>query len=122
MTDTSGRECATLAMVRYTMTRKERDTIYHTHRWRVLQQQVMAMDNYECQICKQRGRHSRGQIVHHRFHVEDFPEFAFSVYVERDGGNTERNLITVCRSCHENVCHPERLCHKRAEPITEERW
>jgi hypothetical protein len=38
-------------------------------------------------------------------------------------GAEVRNLITVCRECHETVCHPEKTwTAERKEPVTEERW
>lgn len=103
------------------MTTQERDSFYHTYAWEQLRDQVLEMDNYECQICKAKGKHSRGKIVHHQFHLDEFPEYAMDVNVEQDG-KVKRNLLTVCRSCHENVCHPERLRKNKSVPLTEERW
>jgi hypothetical protein len=62
-------------------------------------------------------------IVHHVQHLEDHPELALAdVYTDAHGVEL-RQLVSVCRDCHETVCHPERL--RRTEPgapPTVERW
>jgi len=81
---------------------------------------VLKMDNYECQICKARGKYSRGEIVHHVKHLRERPDLALSMY---DPATGARQLITVCKRCHEEA-HPESLrqCQAAAPPITPERW
>lgn len=93
-------------------------TFYQTKAWLRKRQEVLALDHYECQECKKRGRHTRAEIVHHVYHLDEYPEYALDIWV-----GPQRNLLSVCRDCHENVCHPERLRHlKKDEPITKERW
>ena len=93
---------------------------YWWPQWQETREAVLKMDNYECQICKARGRYSRGSIVHHVKHLRERPDLALSVY---DPDTGERQLVTVCKSCHEEE-HPESLrrCAPAAEPITMERW
>lgn len=81
---------------------------------------VLKMDNFECQICKARGRYSRGTIVHHVKHLRERPDLALSIF---DPDTGERQLVTVCKACHEEA-HPESLRRREpsAEPITTERW
>lgn len=97
---------------------------YDSEAWRRLRREVMRDDHNECQICRARHKHSVGVIVHHVFHLGVYPQWGLSKYVKDPGSGEEvRNLITVCRECHETVCHPERMRkseHKR--PITAERW
>ncbi len=93
--------------------------------WRAVSAMVLKMDRWECQICKQRGRYSRADLVHHVNHVKRRPDLALDIYFLDADRSRQRNLISVCRSCHENVCHPERL--RRMEPKklsfeTTERW
>ena len=85
-----------------------------------IRQAVLKLDNCECQICKARGKYSRGSIVHHVKHLRERPDLALSVY---DPDTGERQLVTVCKACHEEA-HPESLrrCAPAAEPITMERW
>ena len=81
---------------------------------------VLCLDRGECQICKSRGKFARGTIVHHVRHLRERPDLALSIY---DPDTGARQLITVCKSCHEEE-HPEALRKAQAarEPITEERW
>ena len=87
--------------------------------WRSLRERVLRMDRWECQICRARGRYSRGEIVHHVKHLRDRPDLALSVWDPETG---ERQLVTVCKACHEAE-HPEALRRLPcATPLTAERW
>ena len=81
---------------------------------------VLRLDRGACQICKSRGRYTRGTIVHHVRHLRERPDLALSIY---DPDTGARQLITVCKACHEEE-HPEALrkASSAREPITEERW
>lgn len=81
---------------------------------------VLKMDNFECQICKEHGRYHRGTIVHHVKHLRERPDLALSIF---DPDTGERQLITVCKACHEEA-HPESLQQREpsAAPLTVERW
>lgn len=81
----------------------------------------------ECQVCKAGPGKPRvdAEIVHHVFHLEDYPEWGLCEFVEDPvTGERVRNLLPVCRKCHETVCHPERMRPQapKAEPLTPERW
>lgn len=97
---------------------------YDSRAWRRVRRQVLAMDHNECQICRERRRHTPGVIVHHVYRLDRHPAFGLSVWVEDpETGERKRNLLTVCRECHETVCHPERMPGPPpAEPLTPERW
>lgn len=88
---------------------------------RHIRPEVLRLDRWECQKCKRAGRYSRGYIVHHVKHLTDAPELAASIWDPETG---ERQLITVCKACHESE-HPEALplvpAAARA-PVTAERW
>ena len=96
------------------------DAFYHWKVWENLRLEVFRLDNYECQLCKAKGRYRRAQIVHHVKHLKDRPDLALSIY-----DNGERQLISVCKKCHEEE-HPERMIQyryeRKSEPVTEERW
>lgn len=97
------------------------DDFYDWPEWRQIRQPVFALDNRECQLCKQHGRFRRAIIVHHVKHLRDRPDLALSVF---DPDTGERQLVSVCRSCHEDE-HPERGLKRPqviAEPLTPERW
>lgn len=94
-------------------------TWYNSKAWRVVRNQVLDLDNHECQRCKAKGRYAQAEIVHHVKHLKDRPDLALCIW---DGG--ERQLISVCRSCHEEM-HPEReLTPGKSwkKPVTVERW
>ena len=93
---------------------------YSWPEWRKLRPEVLKLDNRECQLCKQQGRFHGASIVHHVKHLRDRPDLALSVW-DQDTG--ERQLISVCKACHEEL-HPEsqRPFPRRSSPVTEERW
>lgn len=97
---------------------------YDSRAWRRVRRKVLAMDHNECQLCRERHRHTPGVIVHHVWHLDEYPEYALSVWAEDpETGERTRNLLTVCRECHETVCHPERMVLAAPrEPLTPERW
>lgn len=80
------------------------------------------MDNYECQDCKARGHHTPATLVHHIKHLKERPDLALSIY---DPDTKERQLVSLCRHCHE-LRHPEALKQYGWAvirlPVTEERW
>ena len=89
--------------------------------WKNLATYVRGLDNNECQICKAKGKYTKGIIVHHIKHLRDRPDLALSVY---DPSTGDRQLITVCKQCHEDE-HPESLNHFSKSSSTneyEERW
>ena len=96
------------------------DCFYRWTEWRKLRAQVLKLDNYECQLCKAKGRYSKAIIVHHIKHLKDRPDLALSIY---DSNTGQRQLISVCKECHEKE-HPEsqRQYMPKAEPVTKERW
>lgn len=67
----------------------------------------------------------RAEIVHHVRHLEDAPELALSDTYIDDNGMEQRQLISVCRVCHETRCHPDRMhngASTRDENLAPERW
>ena len=96
---------------------------YVSPEWRRLSADVLRTDRHECQVCKAKKRYRRAELVHHVNHVKARPDLALDeCYVDADG-ERKRNLISVCKICHETVCHPERM-HKAQRPhfTTTERW
>ena len=88
--------------------------------WRRLRAKVLEMDHKECQVCAARGKYSRAEIVHHVKTVRERPDLALSVIDPETG---ERQLIAVCKRCHEEA-HPEalRAAARNAAFSTVERW
>lgn len=102
-----------------------RNSFYDSRAWRKLRREVLKDDHNECQYCKEKHKHVRATIVHHCYHLDQYPQYGLMKYV-RDPVTNEykRNLVSVCRDCHETVCHPERMLKyvERKDPLTEERW
>lgn len=95
---------------------------YTSSAWLKLRAEVLESDHYECQICKANGKYTPAEIVHHVNHLRRHPELGLSAYYQGRDGTRKRNLLSVCRECHETVCHPERMRKNQAAPVTRERW
>ena len=100
------------------------NSFYDSRAWRRVRIRVLREDNNECQIHKAQHKHRRAEIVHHIYHLDKYPQYGLMKFI-RDPitGEERRNLISVCRECHETVCHPNRM--RAAEyrpPLTPERW
>lgn len=85
-----------------------------------LRQKVIKQAHGECQEClkKKPKQITRGTVVHHIKHVEEYPELALDI----------SNLELVCAKCHWEL-HPEKHAkelkaqgRKRKEQVTKERW
>ena len=92
-----------------------------------LKGEVLREQHYECQPCKERGAITRADTVHHVMHVREHPELALSRWYVDSRGVRHRNLLAVCRSCH-NELHPEKSAKRAAgaaqkeKYVNEERW
>ena len=94
---------------------------YDWPEWQALREEVLRSDKRECVLCRERRRRYRpARIVHHVKHLRDRPDLALSI---TDPDTGERQLISVCKDCHEEL-HPESLRQRRAgrPPLTAERW
>jgi len=95
------------------------DLFYNWKPWKHLREIVLKLDNYECQMCKAKGKYKKAEIVHHVKHVKDRPDLALSIW---DG--EDRQLVSVCKACHEDE-HPERMIQyqfEKKEMFNDERW
>lgn len=92
---------------------------YNSGDWQAVRDAVKRID-HECIICKAAGRYSATRYVHHVKHLRDRPDLALSIY---DPDTGERQLICVCKQCHE-LLHPEsqRQFFPKEPPVTAERW
>ena len=93
---------------------------YNSGDWAAVKAAVKRIDHNDCLICKAMGRRRATHIVHHVRHLRDRPDLALSIY---DPDTGERQLICVCKRCHE-LLHPEsqRQYRMREAPVTIERW
>lgn len=97
---------------------------YTCSEWLKVKAEVLEDDKRECQICKNKyKRYRRATLVHHHRHVKQHPELCLSKYYIDIQGSEQRNLISVCKECHEVECHPERMRkYKRKSLLTKEMW
>lgn len=87
---------------------------YKRKEWKRKRREILRRDNSECQKCKRAGGYAKATCVHHKKHLEDYPELALMDW----------NLESLCDQCH-NEEHPEKLRRvdiQRKEAITFERW
>lgn len=88
---------------------------YKSNAWRKKRAEILKRDNYECQLCKRRGRFTPATVVHHIKHLDKNFEL----------GLTNSNLVSLCGACHNEV-HPEKAFkinkNKKARYTHTERW
>lgn len=92
---------------------------YKSKEWRQVKDEVLKEQKHECQECLRQGKITIADTVHHVQFVRKWPELALSKYYVYNG-KQYRNLIAVCRECH-NKLHPEKS-FKKKEPLNSERW
>ena len=113
-----------VAFVRRCIEENRIHDFYVWRRWKHKRDEILARDKNECQICKAKGKFKHAAIVHHVKHLRDNPELALCDFYLGADGKKHRQLISVCKDCHETVCHPERMRKKESKRrvATEERW
>lgn len=85
------------AVIQMDYLKKYNKKFYKTKSWKDKRKEILQRDNFECQLCKHKGRYSKATTVHHKKHYDKFPQLAL----------TDNNLISVCSICH-NKLHPEK--------------
>lgn len=99
------------------------EQFYLTDDWRELRQDVLDDFHNECQECLKKGKVTTDELcVHHVNEVRNRPELALSRFFVDDKGQTQPNLVPLCKVCH-NIIH-EKLKKpiKKDKFINEERW
>lgn len=76
------------------------EEFYHDHAWEKLSRQVRR-EQKECYFCKLRGRVGPNTLVHHRYEVTKYPEYAYRRYYVDALGRSHINLVACCFPCHE---------------------
>lgn len=128
-----GRSADTFILLIFENDMAERNKIYKGKQWEEVRSAVLKYDHYECQRCagnympdpSQRRHYTRAVLVHHHFHVEDYPEYKYQMFVEVNGKKV-RNLYSLCQACHEavhvNERHRFKAKGKDDEFTNQERW
>ena len=95
---------------------------YSSEDWRELREEVRRELHNECQECLKKGEYTRADCVHHVNELKCRPDLALSKYYTDAEGKQQRQLITLCNSCH-NIVHEKLEKHRQRNRFTnEERW
>lgn len=81
---------------------------YLTKEWIMLRERKRAIEHYECERCRKRGRYSPCEAVHHKLYLRDRPDLALDI----------KNLECLCKECHYQEHHKFKI----SEQLNEERW
>lgn len=90
---------------------------YKSKEFRKLKEEVLREQHHECQVCKEKGILTKADTVHHIQYVRNHPELALSktyTYMGRE----HRNLIAICRSCHNKVHKEKGYIRKTIKVVT----
>ena len=104
---------------------------YKTREWKQLRESIIHKYHNECYKCRQYGKISKADTVHHVYHLRDYPEYGLSEYIYKNGEKII-NLIPLCSKCHGEE-HPEKFNRyyeaknkknntKNKKNISEEKW
>lgn len=87
---------------------------YKSREWRWLRGVALHRDNYECQLCKRVGKHTRADCVHHLQEVRKVPLLSLTL----------DNLQSLCNKCHNKVHDrmEDKMKHQGKRFTNEERW
>ncbi|KEK25707.1 HNH endonuclease [Bacillus gaemokensis] len=85
---------------------------YKSKEWRQLRVKVLQRDNYECCMCRDKGKYRKADCVHHIKEVKEYPELAL----------TFENLKSLCNQCHNEVHDRLKAQDKPPAFVNEERW
>ena len=102
--------------------REDPHAFYIWSRWLAVRAVVLDHDKHECQRCKTlHHKYTPATTVHHVNHFKKRPDLALEMWYRNPATHEqERNLISLCHACHEEV-HGYRKRNHTA-PLTEECW
>ncbi|EJS13420.1 hypothetical protein IKS_03499 [Bacillus cereus VDM062] len=85
---------------------------YKSREWRELRLKALKRDNFECCMCRDKGKYRKADCVHHIKEVKEYPELAL----------TFDNLMSLCNTCHNEVHDRLKAQDKLPVFVNEERW
>lgn len=92
---------------------------YKSKPWIEKKEKVLKEFHNECMWCKEKGKISKAEEVHHVQYVKKHPELALDEFYTYQG-KQYRNLIPLCHDCHDKA--HERMGYKKKKQFNEERW
>ncbi len=93
---------------------------YKSKEWMELREKILKENHYECAWCKENGKISRAEQVHHVQYVKKHPELALSEYYTYKG-KRYKNLVPLCHECHDKA-HGRMQFRPKTKQLNEERW
>lgn len=104
---------------------------YKSKEWITLKEEVLKENHYECAECRKTGKITRYDVdengnkklistVHHVQFVRKHPALALSKTYTFEG-KTYRNLMPVCKACH-NKLHPEKRRRRNRSQENDDRY
>lgn len=93
---------------------------YHDKAWEKLSKRIRK-EQTECWFCKQHGKVGPADLVHHRYELKQYPEYAYARYYTDALGTRHINLVAVCFACHEEQ-HGRGYAAERKHYTNAERW
>ena len=98
------------------------EQFYQSDDWKELRKEVRRELHNECQECLKRGIYTRADCVHHVLEVKNRPDLALSKYYTDRDGQQQRQLVTLCDTCH-NIVHDKLYNWQRKGKFDNtERW
>ncbi len=99
------------------------ELFYFTDDWKELRQDVLDDFHNECQECLKKGVVTTYDLcVHHVNELRHRPELSLSRYYIDNEGQTQPNLVPLCKVCH-NIVHKKLEKHRENNRFSnEERW
>lgn len=99
------------------------EEFYQTDDWKELRADVLEEFHNECQECLKHGKLTTEELcVHHVNELKQRPDLALSKYYTDVEGNKQRQLIPLCKICH-NIVHDKLGNWQRKDKFTnEEKW
>lgn len=99
------------------------EEFYQTDDWKELRAEVLEELHNECQECLKHGELTTEELcVHHVNEVKDRPDLALSKFYIDSDGNQQRQLIPLCKICHNKVHKKLEKWQKKDKFTNEELW
>lgn len=110
------------AYIRRLIAQDQIEKFYRSEDWKELRQEVKEELHNECQECLKKGVYTRADCVHHVNEVRDRPDLALSKYYTDKNGSRQRQLVTLCNQCHNEVHDKLKKWQYKDKFVNEEKW
>ncbi len=100
------------------------DPFYASWAWRTLAERIRAKHHGECIRCRNAGRYTPAEAVHHHLPRDTHPELEMEEFWRDEYGQQQMQLVPLCWKCHEEIetARGNRGRPVDREPLSPERW